>query len=176
MIEEKIKSVVRDIPDFPKPGILFRDITPILADPQLCEEIVSEFVKRLEPIKPDALAGIEARGFIFGPQIAKRMGIPFVPIRKAGKLPYTTVSHSYDLEYGSATIEIHADAIQSGDRVCIHDDLLATGGTAAAAAELVKKISGEVACFSFVINLAFLEGDKKLAPHSDHRMSLATYA
>jgi adenine phosphoribosyltransferase len=150
-ITDKIKNVIRDIKDFPKEGIVFKDITPILLDPKLCKEIVDEFVKGLEELKPDAIACVEARGFFFGTLIAQRLQIPFIPIRKQGKLPYETVSHSYDLEYGSATIEMHEDAVKRGWKVLLHDDLLATGGTASAAAELVTKKGGEVVGFSFLV-------------------------
>lgn len=173
-IEEKIKSVVRDIPDFPKPGILFKDITPILSDPKLCEEIVDAFVSKFEGIKFDAIACVEARGFFFGTLIAQRLQIPFIPIRKVGKLPYKTVSYEYSLEYGTATVEMHEDAVKEGWKVLVHDDLLATGGTAAAAAELIKT-KGTVAGFSFLVNLSFLDGEEKLKKYDAPSISLVEY-
>ena len=174
-ITDKIKNAIRDIKDFPKEGIVFKDITPILLDPKLCKEIVDEFVKDIEPLKPDAIACVEARGFFFGTLIAQRLQIPFIPIRKQGKLPYETVSHSYDLEYGSATIEMHDDAIKNGWKVLLHDDLLATGGTASAAAELVRKKGGTIVGFSFLVDLTFLDGQKALTPYCDNIVSLIEY-
>ena len=129
MIAEQIKSAIRDIPDFPKPGIIFKDITPILKDPALCEQIVDAFIHELKDIRIDAVAGIESRGFLFGLTLATRLGVPFVPVRKAGKLPYTIKQKAYQLEYGTATIEIHTDAFEPGQHILLHDDLLATGGT-----------------------------------------------
>lgn len=175
MIEEIIKSVIRDIPDFPKPGIVFKDITPILKDANLCNLIVDEFVKKLKNVEIDVVAGIESRGFLFGMMLANKLNIPFVPIRKQGKLPAKTISESYKLEYGQATIEIHDDAFQPGQKVLIHDDLLATGGTVVAAAKLIEKLGGQVAGFSFVINLAFLSGEGRLNRFSDNTISLVTY-
>lgn len=174
-ITEKIKNSIRDIKDFPKEGIVFKDITPILLDPKLCEEIVDEFIKDIAPLKPDAIACVEARGFFFGTLIAQRLQIPFIPIRKKGKLPYDTISHSYDLEYGSATIEMHDDAIQKGWNVLIHDDLLATGGTASAAAELVTKKEATIVGFSFLVDLTFLGGEKLLSPYCQKIVSLIEY-
>ncbi len=164
-IETAIKQALRDIPDFPKPGILFKDITPIFYDQKLCTQIVDEFIARFET-KPDAIVGIESRGFLFGFLVANKLDIPFVLVRKAGKLPYKTVSIEYDLEYGTSKIEMHEDALQKGWNVIIHDDLLATGGTADAAANLVKKLGANVLGFNFVIGLDFLGGEKKLINHS----------
>lgn len=175
MIENKVKQFVRDVPDFPKPGILFRDLTPILAQPELCMEIVQYFASHFTKQKPDAIAGIEARGFWFGPLLSQRLGVPFIPIRKKGKLPYQTVETFYDLEYGQASIEMHTDAITPGQRILIHDDLIATGGSAAAAAELVKRCGGEVAGFAFLVELKDLHGREKLTPYSDTIISLLTY-
>jgi adenine phosphoribosyltransferase len=174
-LENKIKSVIRDVQDFPKQGIVFKDITPILKDPALCKEIVHAFEDQLLKLKPDAIMAIESRGFLFGMMIALHFDIPFIPVRKKGKLPYKTVSYSYDLEYGSATVEIHEDAIKPGNRVLIHDDLLATGGTAVAAAELIKMQGGEVAGFSFVVALDFLKGTEKLNKYSENIYSLVHY-
>lgn len=165
-LEQNIKNALRDVPDFPKPGILFKDITPIFYNQSLCSDIVDEFIFRLEE-KPDAMIGIESRGFLFGFAVANKLGIPFVLVRKAGKLPAKTVSVSYDLEYGSSVIEMHADALQPNWKVIIHDDLLATGGTAEATAQLVKKAGATVLGFNFVIALDFLNGKEKLIKHSN---------
>lgn len=175
MIEQKIKAVIRDIPDFPKPGIVFKDITPIMMNPQLSEEIIQHLVTLFKDQKIDKIAGIESRGFLLGYPLAVRLGIPFILIRKVGKLPYEKVSYSYDLEYGSATIEMHTDAVEKGDRVLIHDDLLATGGSAAAAAELVKQCGGEVMGFNFLVSLSFLNGEEKLLPYSQNITNLVRY-
>ncbi|MGI8893572.1 MAG: adenine phosphoribosyltransferase [Bacteroidia bacterium] len=175
MIEEKLKKVIRAVPDFPKPGILFRDITPVLQNPQLCLDVVAALLQQMNGNKVDVIAAVESRGFLFGMLLARELKIPFVPVRKAGKLPYKTISHSYDLEYGSATVEVHEDAISAGSNVLIHDDLLATGGTAVAAAELMKKLGGNVAGFSFIISLIFLEGRKTLIPYSNNIIELVKY-
>jgi adenine phosphoribosyltransferase len=159
----KLAAAIRDVPDFPKPGILFKDITPILNDPALFREAIDLFVARHKKTRIEKVAGIEARGFIFGAAIAHRLGVGFVPIRKKGKLPYKTLDETYDLEYGSASISVHTDAFRPGERVLIMDDLLATGGTAAAAARLVKRAGGAVVEIDFLIELAFLKGREKLA-------------
>lgn len=161
-LEDKVKSIVRDVKDFPKPGILFKDITPLLAKPELVREITQEIASHFSGQRIDAIAAVEARGFIFGSILALELGCAFVPMRKAGKLPYKTVSQEYALEYGTAAVEVHTDAIQPGWNVLIHDDLLATGGTAGAAANLIKKLGGQVAGFSFLINLSFLAGEENL--------------
>lgn len=175
MIESKIKLTVRDVKDFPKPGIIFKDITPILKDPALCIEITKAMAEQVKGMDIDVVAGIESRGFLFGPQLAELLKVPFVPIRKAGKLPYTTVQQTYDLEYGTATIEMHEDALLAGQKVLIHDDLLATGGTVVAASKLVMQLGAEVAGYSFIIGLDFLNGRLRLAPYSDKIYSLASY-
>ena len=175
MISNKIKKVIRDVPDFPKPGIIFKDITPILLDPQLMREVVDEIVKQVQTLNLDAIVGIESRGFWFGIMLANQLNIPFIPIRKKGKLPYKTVSYSYELEYGSAEIEMHEDAIKKGWNILIHDDLLATGGTACAAAEIIKMQKGKVAGFSFVVNLTFLNGSVKLKKYSENIFNLVGY-
>jgi len=175
MIEAAIKQVIRDVPDFPKPGILFKDITPVLKDPELCTAIVEAFAEAVKELEIDAVAGIESRGFLFGLMLANRLNIPFVPIRKKGKLPAETISETYDLEYGTATIEIHRDAFAPGTKVLIHDDLLATGGTVEAAAKLVTQLGGEVAGFSFIIALGFLKGEEKLTNFSDKLVTLVNY-
>lgn len=161
-LSDKLKQSIRDIENYPKPGIMFKDITPILADAHLTNEIVQALVLDYKSQKIDAIIGIEARGFIFGSILAHELNCRFIPIRKKGKLPFKTLTQSYDLEYGSATIEMHIDAIQPGWRVLIHDDLLATGGTAGAAAELVKISGGELVGFSFLVNLSFLPGGLNL--------------
>ena len=161
-LEEKVKGIIRDVVDYPKPGIIFKDISPVLSNPTLVKEIVQEMVQHLKDQKIDAIAAVEARGFIFGAMLAHELPCRFIPVRKSGKLPYKTVSQEYALEYGSASIEIHNDAIQPGWRVIVHDDLLATGGTAGAAGQLVQRLGGEVAGFSFLINLSFLPGEQNL--------------
>jgi len=175
MIEHLLKSVIRDVPDFPEPGIVFKDITPILQDPALCGAIVDSFVNRLTTGAIDVVAGIESRGFLFGLMLAQRLGKPFVPIRKQGKLPYRTIKQEYALEYGRATIEIHEDAFSPGARVLIHDDLLATGGTVVAASELIEQLGGQVAGYAFVIGLDFLKGHERLARYSSSVVTLANY-
>lgn len=175
MIEEKIKQTVRDVNDFPKAGIVFKDITPILKDPVLCGEIVQALAKQLEGVEIDVVAGIESRGFLFGPALAQLLNVPFIPIRKAGKLPYKTIQQSYDLEYGTATIEVHEDALEAGQRVLIHDDLLATGGTVVAASKLVMQLGATVCAYSFIINLDFLNGKLRLAPYTNKVCALAAY-
>ena len=166
-IDKAIAATIRDIPDFPKPGILFKDITPLFYDQELCSRIADEFIGRMEQ-KPDAIVGIESRGFLFGFLVANKLKVPFVLVRKAGKLPYKTHKVDYALEYGNATIEMHEDALKPGWNVIIHDDLLATGGTAEATANLVKKSGASVAGFNFVISLDFLNGKSKLTNHSTH--------
>jgi adenine phosphoribosyltransferase len=175
MIAAQIKSAIRDIPDFPKPGIIFKDITPILKDPALCGQIVDVFIEKLKGIRVDAVAGIESRGFLFGLTLAAKMGVPFVPIRKAGKLPFTIKQKAYKLEYGTAVIELHTDAFEPGQHILVHDDLLATGGTALAASELIQEMGGIVAGFSFVVGLGFLNGRERIAPVCDRVVVLAEY-
>ncbi len=155
---EQLRSRIRAVPDFPEPGILFRDITPLLADPQARMFVRAALAEPFRSEKIDVVAGIEARGFLFGVSLADDLGVPFVPVRKAGKLPWEKVRESYSLEYGQASIELHSDAIRPGQRVLIHDDLLATGGTCLAAARLVKKMGGVPVAFSFLINLSALPG------------------
>jgi adenine phosphoribosyltransferase len=172
---EKLNKAIRDIPDFPKPGIIFKDITPVLADPKLVREIVDWFVQKAKDDKIDVIVGVESRGFLFGMMIAEKCGIPFVPVRKEGKLPHKTIKHSYNLEYGSATMEIHSDAVKPGQRIMIHDDLLATGGTAEAAAILVEKLGAKACNFTFLIELDFLEGRKKLNSYNDSVYSIVSF-
>ena len=175
MIEQQIKDAIRDIPDFPKPGIVFKDITPILKDPMLCENIVDAFIEKLKGIRIDVIAGVESRGFLFGLTLATRLGVPFIPVRKAGKLPYTIKQKAYKLEYGTAVIEMHVDAFESGQHILIHDDLLATGGTVTAASELITEMGGIVAGFAFVVGLGFLNGKERIQPWSDNIIVLADY-
>lgn len=174
MLENKIKSVVRDVPNFPKEGVIFKDITPVLTHPELCAEIVDAFVAHAKTLNVEIIAGIEARGFLFGTLVAQKLGIPFVPLRKSGKLPYKSFKISYDLEYGSASLEMHQDAFPKGSRVLIHDDLLATGGTAIAAAELIQNL-GVLVGYSFLINLDFLDGRIELEKISSNVYSIVSY-
>ncbi len=157
-ISSRLRSAIRDIPDFPKPGILFRDITPLLADPGLFREAVGEFARICRGRNADKIAGIDARGFLFGATVAYELGLGFVPIRKKGKLPFHTITQSYDLEYGSAEVEIHTDAFQKGERVALIDDLLATGGTAGAAIKLIRQSGAKVVTAAFLIELSALGG------------------
>lgn len=175
MLQDKLKKTVRDVNDFPKKGIIFKDITPVLADAELCSEIVDALAEEYEYHHLDAIAGIESRGFFFGFLLANKLGIPFIPIRKPGKLPFKTVSIEYALEYGTAKIEMNADAISPDMKVLIHDDLLATGGTAAAAAELIIGQGGVIAGFGFLINLSFLDGHKVLSTYSDKIFEIIKY-
>jgi len=174
-IESKIKSVIRDVPNFPKEGIIFKDISTIMLDPVLSNEILDHLVDLYSADKPDAIAGIESRGFLFGYPLAMRLGIPFILIRKEGKLPYKKKSYAYDLEYGSATIEMHTDAVKPGDKVLIHDDLLATGGSAAAAATLIELCGGKITGFNFLVALDFLNGEEKLNPFSNNIVNLVRF-
>ena len=159
---EVLDKAIRRVPDFPKPGVLFRDITGILSDPDGLKLTLDAFYKTLENVDFDVVVGLEARGFLFGVPIAEHFHKPFVPERKKGKLPRETVEVTYNLEYGTACMEVHKDAIKPGQRVVIVDDLLATGGTAKAAAHLVEKMGGKVECFAFVIELADLKGREVL--------------
>ena len=175
MISSRLKEVIRDVPDFPKPGIIFKDITPILLDPQLTRDIIDEMVNHVKQLNLDAIVGIESRGFWFGIMLANKLNIPFIPIRKKGKLPYKTISYKYDLEYGSAEMEMHKDEIEKDWNVLIHDDLLATGGTACAAAELIKMQDANVAGFSFVVDLTFLNGSETLKKYSENIFNLVHF-
>lgn len=168
-----LKSFIRDIPDFPKPGILFRDITPLLKSAPAFQYCLNEMKDLITKLKPDAIIGIESRGFIFGAPLANLLSVPFVPIRKPGKLPGDLKSVEYSLEYGSGQLDIHKDALTDGQRVVIVDDLLATGGTASAAAKLVEILGAQVAGFVFAIELTGLTGRKLLDPY--HVSSLLVY-
>ena len=161
---EKLRAGVRDVPDFPKPGIVFKDITPILSDGALFKASIDVFLERCRGKKIDKIVGIDARGFLFGSAVAYELGVGFVPIRKRGKLPYKTETAKYSLEYGEAEMEMHVDAISPGEQIVLVDDLLATGGTSAAAAMLIAKTGGELLEAQFLIELEFLHGRQKLAP------------
>ena len=163
---ERLATGVRDVPDYPSPGVLFKDITPLLADPELFAASVEALAAAHRPgngAEVDVVAGVEARGFIFGAAVALTLGVGFVPIRKQGKLPSATVSAEYTLEYGSAVIEMHEDAVRPGQRVLLLDDVLATGGTAEAAAGLLERVGAEVVAVSFLIELGFLNGRDRLS-------------
>ncbi len=162
---EHLKSSIRNVPDYPKPGIQFKDITPILQDPELFGNVIDIFYDRYKSEKIDVIAGIESRGFIFAAPLALKLGCSLAIARKPGKLPYETVSAEYSLEYGVDTLELHTDAFKPDEKVLIMDDLLATGGTAKAAGELVRKLKGDIVCFSFLINLVELKGVNMLKPH-----------
>ena len=168
-----LRDRVRDVPDFPKPGIVFKDLMPLVADPAYFRETIDRLEELARPKQPDIILGAEARGFIFGGALADRLGCGFVPARKPGKLPWETVEATYDLEYGQDRLQVHADAIREGARVIVHDDVLATGGTAKAKTELVEQLGGEVVGLLFVIELGFLNGRDKLAAYDVQ--SLITY-
>jgi adenine phosphoribosyltransferase len=157
-----LRERIRDIPDFPKPGIVFKDITPLLLDPAAVDYAVSELAERIRPLGVELIVAAEARGFILGGALARELAVGFVPARKPGKLPHDTVSAEYALEYGVDVLELHADAVAHGTRVLVHDDLLATGGTARAKVDLVEQLGGQVVGCAFVIELAFLGGRKRL--------------
>ncbi len=165
-----LEDMIRDIPDFPKPGILFKDIMPLLADGESLRMTIEELAAFAEPLQPDLILGAEARGFILGSALAYRLGCGFITARKPGKLPYTTVTAKYALEYGFDSLEVHIDAIARGQRVLICDDLLATGGTAKAKIELVERLQGVVCGLAFVIELDFLAGREKLDGYEVHSL------
>lgn len=167
-----ITSGLRDVPDFPKEGVVFKDITPLLADPASLRAVVEGIAGRYAQDSVDVVLGLEARGFILAAPIALELGAGFVPVRKAGKLPRETHRASYDLEYGSETVEMHADAVSAGSRVLIVDDVLATGGTARAAVELVDKAGGTVVGFSVLVELGFLQGRRKLTDVEPHALAV----
>ena len=175
MISDKLDKAIREVPNFPKQGINFKDITTLLLNPELSTEIVDAFIERLKGKKIDAIVGVESRGFLFGFLLANKMKIPFVPIRKVGKLPGETLKFKYDLEYGSAEMEVHKSDIKEGWNIVVHDDLLATGGTACAASELIQQLGAKVAAFAFVISLDYLKGNEKLEKYSKEIISLKKY-
>lgn len=159
---ENIKQHIRDIPDFPKPGIIFKDITPALAESEIFASIIDAFYEHFKNDKVDKIAVVESRGFLFGAPLALRLGCGLVLLRKPGKLPYVSIRESYDLEYGSASLEVHTDAVKRNERILVIDDLLATGGTVEAACKLIKKLGGEVIATSFLIELTACNGRERL--------------
>jgi adenine phosphoribosyltransferase len=174
MDAERLRGLIREIPDFPRAGIGFKDVTPLLASPEALAESIRGLAEYARPLRVDCVVAAEARGFLLGPALALELGAGFVLARKPGKLPYETVSAEYVLEYGASQLELHSDAVRDGARVLVHDDLLATGGTAAALCELVEQLGGEVVACGFLIELAFLEGRKRLEPREVH--ALLTYS
>jgi adenine phosphoribosyltransferase len=172
-VSDDLRAKIRDVPDFPKPGIVFKDIMPLLADPATLRATVDRLAEWAEPRGPDLILGAEARGFITGGALACKLGCGFIAARKPGKLPWRTVSAKYALEYGFDTLELHADAIVEGQRVLVHDDVLATGGTAKAKVELVEQLGGQVVGVAFIIELEFLSGRERLAGYDVH--SLISY-
>tara|TARA_Y100000766_G_scaffold223375_1_gene195831 strand:- start:36 stop:566 length:531 start_codon:yes stop_codon:yes gene_type:complete len=175
MIDLEIDSLIREVIDFPKKGISFKDITPLLMDKDISDKIILEFESRVMDFDLDAIVGIESRGFLYGFLLANKLGIPFIPIRKSGKLPCKTLKYKYDLEYGSSEIEIHKDDLKKDWNVLIHDDLLATGGTACAAAELISLSGAKVAGFTFIVSLDFLNPNEKLSKYSSNIINLVEY-
>jgi adenine phosphoribosyltransferase len=161
-LESRLKAAIRDVPDFPKPGILFKDITPVLADPKLFRSTIDYFAELHAGSHIDVVVGMESRGFLFGAPLAMDLSAAFVPARKPGKLPYDSIEVSYSLEYGTATLVMHSDAVRRGQKVLVVDDLLATGGTASATCKLVERLGGHVVACCFVIELDFLDGRKTL--------------
>jgi adenine phosphoribosyltransferase len=167
---ERLRALIRDIPDFPTDGIVFKDLTPLMADAAALEEAVAALAQIAWPLAPDLVVAAEARGFLLGPALAIELGAGFVLARKPGKLPHETISAEYQLEYGTNALEVHSDALRAGARVLVHDDLLATGGTAAALCELVERLGGEVVGASFLIELEFLEGRRLLEGREVHAL------
>ena len=163
-----LTACIRDVPDFPKPGILFKDITPLLLNPEAFAASISQLAAPYRERPVDAVVGIESRGFIFGAAMALELGVGFVPVRKPGKLPYQTIAVDYELEYGKDRVEMHTDAIRTGQRVALVDDLLATGGTMWATCQLIEKLGGKIAGISFLIELVFLNGREKLKGYDLH--------
>ncbi len=160
-----LKSLIREVPDFPRPGVLFRDITPLLQDAGAYRYVVDELSRLVRALSPDAVVGIESRGFLFGAPVAYNLGLPFVPLRKAGKLPSERMSVEFALEYGESQLDVHVDALRRGQQAVIVDDLLATGGTAAAAAKLVELLGARVRALAFLVELAFLGGRERLSEY-----------
>lgn len=169
-VDGELRALIRDIADFPKPGIVFKDITPLMANPRALEVAVNGLADYARPLDVECVLAAEARGFLLGPALALALGAGFALARKPGKLPYDTVSAQYELEYGADSLELHSDAVRPGTRVLIHDDLLATGGTARASCELVRQLGGEVVGCGFLIELAFLDGRKRLEPYDSHAL------
>lgn len=167
---QRLEAYIRNIPDFPEPGIQFKDITPLVKDPAMLKLAVHQLIHPFLGGNITAIAGMEARGFIFGSLAAWELGVGFIPLRKPGKLPYDVASMSYDLEYGTASLEVHIDALEKGDRVLLVDDLIATGGTAAASCELIEKLGAEIVACAFVIELDFLKGRDKISKYDIHSL------
>jgi adenine phosphoribosyltransferase len=165
-----LRACIRDIPDFPAPGIVFKDITPLLLDPSALDDAVTRLAALVSPTRVDFVVAAEARGFILGAALARDLRAGFVPARKPGKLPAETISAEYTLEYGLDALEVHADALAGGARVLVHDDLLATGGTARALCDLVEELGGEIVGCAFLVELRFLDGRRRLAPHPVHSL------
>ena len=172
-MSDTLRAKIRDVPDFPEPGIVFKDIMPLLAEPATLREAVDLLAEWIEPRRPDVILGAEARGFILGAALAYKLGCGFVAARRPGKLPWKTVSATYALEYGENSLELHADAIEAGARVLVHDDVLATGGTAGAICNLAEQLGGEIIGLAFVIELTFLHGREQLGDHDV--LSLISY-
>jgi adenine phosphoribosyltransferase len=170
MSDQDLRGLIREIPDFPQKGISFKDITPLMADPEALAEAVGRLADRARGMGVECVVAAEARGFLLGPALALALGAGFALARKPGKLPHETIGAEYQLEYGAARLELHTDALQGGRRVLVHDDLLATGGTAHALCDLVEQLGGEVLGCSFLIELAFLDGRARLAPHQVHAL------
>jgi adenine phosphoribosyltransferase len=174
-LSQKIIGAIADVPDFPKAGVIYKDITPIFQDSELCKEILEEMKSTFSASGAEAVLGMESRGFLFGLPLAMALDVPFILVRKKGKLPRESYAVSYALEYGEATIEMHKDALRPGQKVLIHDDVLATGGTACAAAELVRMANAEVIGFSFLSELTFLNGRENLKKFSEHISTFVSY-
>ncbi len=167
---DRLRAHIRDIMDFPVPGIVFKDITPVIKDPEALKTAINELCRPFENVTLSAVAGMEARGFIFGSLVAYQLGVGFIPLRKPGKLPYDVKSKSYDLEYGSATLEVHTDAVEPGQKILIIDDLLATGGTALASCELLEELGADIVSCAFMIELKELGGRQKLGGRPVHAL------
>ena len=170
-----IRSHIRTVPDWPAPGVMFRDITPLLSQPRVFRVLIDQFVHRYFDVRPDAIAGLDARGFILGAVVAYELNVGFVPIRKKGKLPFTTVAESYELEYGSATVELHTDAVKPGDRVVLIDDLIATGGTMMAGKRLLEKLGATVIEGAAIVDLPELGGSQRLREAGLRLFTLVSY-
>lgn len=174
-ISKALKASIRIVPDFPKKGISFKDITPVLLNPELNRQVVETLANQVKDLGIDVVVGIDSRGFLFGNSLAIQLGLPFALVRKTGKLPADVVTETYELEYGTDTLQLHTDAIKIGDRVLIHDDLLATGGTAACAAKLIRNLGGEVVASSFIVELKFLDARSKHNDKLGNIISLTSY-
>lgn len=174
-LSERVRAVIREVQDFPIEGVNFKDITSLLLDASLSKEILAKFIEEAKRVNPDVICAIDSRGFIYGTGIAQALDIPLVLVRKKGKLPGETIEYSYDLEYGSATLEIHKHDLPAGSKVLVHDDLLATGGTASATASLIQKAGSQVIGYSFLINLSFLPGEEIIKEHCEDIFALVEY-